>query len=66
MDFPSGSEVKNSPAMQKTQETRVQSWVGKIPWSREGMSTHSDILPWRLSWAEEPGRLQSIGSQSWT
>ena len=27
------------------------------------MSTHSDILPWRLSWAEEPGRQQSTGLQ---
>ena len=29
----------------------------------EGMATHSNILPWRISWTEEPGRLQSIGSQ---
>ena len=28
-----------------------------------GMATHSNILPWRNLWTEEPGRLQSIGSQ---
>ena len=30
------------------------------------MATHSSILPWRIPWAEEPGGLQSVGSQSWT
>ena len=29
----------------------------------EGMATHSDILAWRIPWTEEPGRLQSMGSQ---
>ena len=29
----------------------------------EGMATHSSILAWRIPWAEEPGWLQSIGSQ---
>ena len=29
----------------------------------EGMATHSSILAWRLPWTEEPGRLQSMGSQ---
>ena len=29
----------------------------------EGMATHSSILAWRIPWAEEPGRLQSIGLQ---
>ena len=37
------------------------------PWVRnpleEGMASHSSILAWRTSWTEEPGRLQSIGSQ---
>ena len=32
----------------------------------EGMAIHSSILAWRISWTEEPGRLQFIGSQSWT
>ena len=41
--------------------------VGLIPeWEdplEEGMGTHSSILAWRISWTEEPHRLQSIGSQ---
>ena len=31
--------------------------------SREGNTTHSSILAWRIPWTEEPGRLQSMGSQ---
>ena len=50
--------VKNPPAMQKT---RVQSLDQEDP-LEEGMATHSNILAWRISWTEEPGRLQSIGS----
>ena len=30
------------------------------------MATHSNILAWKVPWTEEPGRLQSLGSQSWT
>ena len=37
-------------------------WVGKIP-LEEGMATHSSILAWRIPWTEEPGGLQSMGSQ---
>ena len=29
----------------------------------EGMATHSSVLSWRIPWTEEPGRLQSMGSQ---
>ena len=29
----------------------------------EGMATHSSILAWRISWTQEPGGLQSMGSQ---
>jgi len=33
-------------------------WViGKIPWRREGMATHSRIVAWRISWTEEAGGL---------
>ena len=32
----------------------------------EEMAPHSSILAWRIPWTEEPGRLQSMGSQSWT
>ena len=41
--------------------------TGSIPgWGRsleEGMATHSSILAWRISWREEPGGLQAMGSQ---
>ena len=40
-------------------------WVGKIPLAT-GMATDSSILVWRIPWTEEPGRLQSMGSQSQT
>ena len=30
------------------------------------MATHSSILAWRVPWAEQPGGIESIGSQSWT
>ena len=62
MGFLGGSAVKNPPAMQKLQETWVRSLGGKDP-LEEGMATHSSILAWRIPWTEEPGGLQSIGSQ---
>ena len=37
------------------------SWVTKIPWGGHG--THSNILAWRISWTEEAGELESMGSQ---
>ena len=37
-------------------------WVRKIPW-RTAQQLHSSILAWRIPWAEEPGGLQSMGSQ---
>ena len=51
--------VKNLPAMQET-------WVPSL--DREdllgkGMVPYSSILAWRIPWIEEPGRLQSMGSQ---
>ena len=52
-------QVKNLPVMQ---ETRVRSLGGEDP-PEEGMATHSSILGWRISWSEEPVRLQSMGSQ---
>ena len=51
--------VKNLPAMQ---ETRVQSLGWEDPLEKE-MATHSSILGWRIPWTEQPGGLQSIGSQ---
>ena len=37
-------------------------WVGKIPLEKE-MATHFSILAWEMPWIEEPGALQSMGSQ---
>ena len=45
--FPGGSVVKNLPAMQKLQETQVQSLGWEDP-LEEGMATHSSILAWRI------------------
>ena len=51
--------VKNLPAMQDT-------WVRSLSWEdplEEGMATRFNVLAWRIPWTEEPGRLQSMGSQ---
>ena len=51
--------VKNLPAVWET-------WVRSLGWEdplEEEMATHSSILAWRIPWTEEPGRLQSMGSQ---
>ena len=50
--------VKNLPAMQ---ETQVRS-LGQEDSLEKGMATHSITLAWRISWTEEPGGLQSMGS----
>ena len=54
--------VKNPPAMQKTQETWVRSLGQEDPLEKE-MATHSSILDRKIPRTEEPGRLQSTGSQ---
>ena len=51
--------VKNLPAMQ---ETWVRFLSQNDPLEKE-MATHFSILPWRIPWTEEAGRLQSTGSQ---
>ena len=51
--------VKNLPAMQET-------WVWCLGWENpreKRKATHSSILAWRIPWVEEPGGLQSMGSQ---
>ena len=61
--FPSpntfGEWLKNPPA---TQDTQVQS-LGQEDLLEEEMATHSSILAWEIPWTEEPGGLQSMGSQ---
>ena len=51
--------LKRLPPMQET-------WVRSLGWEdplEKEMATHSSILAWRIPWTEEPGRLQSMGSQ---
>ena len=55
-------KLKRLPPMRKT---RVQSLGLEDPLEKK-MVTHSSILAWRIPWTEEPGRLQSTGSQSQT
>ena len=57
--------VKSLPANVELQETRVQSLSREDPLEEE-MATHFSILAWKIPWTEEPGGLQSIGSQSQT
>ena len=51
--------VKNTPAMKET-------WVQSLGWEdplEKGMAVHSSILAWRIPRTEDPGGLQSMGSQ---
>ena len=51
--------IKRLPAVQET-------WVRSLGWEdllEEEMATHSSTLAWKIPWMEEPGRLQSMGSQ---
>ena len=54
--------VKNLPAVQEMPEMQVQS-LGREDPLKEETATHSSTLAWRIPWAEEPGRLQSIELQ---
>ena len=57
--LPGGSTVKCVHVIHKTQ---VQSLGQEDPLEKE-MATHSSTLAWKTPWMEEPGRLQSMGSQ---
>ena len=52
-------------AQRVTQETWVPS-LGREDFLEKGMAMHSRIIAWRIPWTEEPGRLQSVGSESQT
>ena len=59
LGFPWWQTVKNLPVMQET-------WVQFLDWEdplEKGTATHSSTLAWRILWTEEPGGLQSMGSQ---
>ena len=51
--------VKNLSAIEETQD-QSSGWEDPL---EEGMVTHSSILDWKIPWTEEPGGLQSLGSQ---
>ena len=54
-----GQTVKRLPAMRETR-VRFLGWEDPL---EKGMATPSSILAWRIPWTEEPGGLQSMGSQ---
>ena len=57
-----GSDGENLPTIQET-------WVRSLGWEdalEKGIAIHSSTLAWRIPWTEEPGGLQSMGSQSQT
>ena len=59
MASPVAQRIKRLPAMQET-------WVRSLGWEdllEKDMAIHSSILAWRIPWTEEPGGLQSTGSQ---
>ena len=60
MGFPGGSVVKNFHLPRQEMQVRSLCWEDPL---EEGMATYSSILAWRIPWTEEPGGLQSMGSQ---
>ena len=54
--------VKKPPANARDIRMRVRSLGQEDPLGA-GMATHSSILAWEIPWTEEPGELQSIGTQ---
>ena len=60
--FPGGASGKEVASCLPVQGTWVQS-LGREDPLEEEMATHSSVLSWRIPWTEEPGRLQSPGSQ---
>ena len=62
LGFPDVSVVKNLPVMQDLQETQIRCLGWEDPLEEE-MAIHSSVLAWQIPWTEEPGGLQSTGSQ---
>ena len=63
----SSGQLYRASLMSQTVKNLCAMWeaLGSKPGksSEEGMATHSSIFTWRIPWAEEPGGLQSMGSQ---
>ena len=50
----------------KRLSTMWETWVQSLGWEdplEKEMTVHSSTIPWKIPWTEEPGRLQSMGSQ---
>ena len=50
----------------KRLSTMQETWVRSLGWENpleKEMATHSSTIAWKIPWTEEPGRLQSMGSQ---
>ena len=62
LGFPGGTSGKEPTCQWSREKMRVQS-LGQEDPQEKGMITHSTILAWRIPWTEEPGGLQSTGSQ---
>ena len=60
--FPGGTSGGTTCQCRRHKRCGFDPWVRKMP-LEEGMATHASILAWRVPWAEEPGRLQSMRSQ---
>ena len=58
---PGGSVVKKPPDNGRDVGCIAGSTSGRSP--EKEMATHSSVLAWKIPWTEEPGRLQSMGSQ---
>ena len=58
-DFLEAQTVKRLSTMRETQ-VRALGWEDPL---EKKMATHSSTIAWKIPWTEEPGRLQSIGSQ---
>ena len=63
---PSTSITLHMVLLVKHLSTMWETWVQSLGWEdvlEKEMATHSSILAWKIPWMEEPGRLQSMGSQ---
>ena len=60
--YPRWCSGKDLPTMEEIHETGFQSLDREDP-LEEGIATHCSVLAWEIPWTEEPGGLQSMGSQ---
>ena len=66
LDFPSGTAHKESTCQCSLLQEMQETWVWSLGWEdplEQGMAAHSSTLAWEIPWTEEPGGLQSMGSQ---